>query len=82
MRIRLGATFGVILLLVAIMMTLALDAMPDSGPRGWIWGLGAAVLAFSVICWFRVMVVMGPRPPHSRCVNSQSTAPAAASTSN
>ena len=54
MRIRLGATFGVILLLVAIMMTLALDAMPDSGPRGWIWGLGAAVLAFSVICWFRL----------------------------
>jgi methyl-accepting chemotaxis protein len=54
MRIRLGATFGVIVLLVAIMMTLALDAMPDSSPRGWIWGLGAAVLAFSVICWFRL----------------------------
>ncbi len=55
MRTRLGAAFGVVVLLVAVMMTLALGQIADSGVRGWIYGLGAAVLVFNVVCWFRLI---------------------------
>ncbi|WP_454766225.1 methyl-accepting chemotaxis protein [Cupriavidus campinensis] len=77
MRTRLGAAFGVVVLLVAVMMALALgrigalearaatapdkpaataQAQPagDDHTRGWIWGLGGAVLLASVACWFRL----------------------------
>ena len=55
MRTRLGAAFGVIVLLVAVMMAMALGQIPDGSTRGWIWGLGAVVLVFSVVCWFRLV---------------------------
>ena len=54
MRIRLGAAFGVVVVLVAVMMTLALGQIADGDTRGWLYGLGTAVAVFSVVCWARL----------------------------
>ncbi len=54
MRTRLGAAFGVIVLLVAAMLVLALGQVADGSTRSWLWTLAIAVPVFSVICWFRL----------------------------
>jgi len=55
MRTRMGAAFGVIVVLVGVMATLALGQINDAGTRGWIWGIGAAVPVLSLIFWVRLV---------------------------
>ena len=54
MRTRLGAAFGVNVLLVAAILVLAQGHVSDGSTRSWLWTLGIVVLVFSVVCWFRL----------------------------
>ena len=54
MRTRMGGAFGVNVLLVAAIVTLALGQVADASTRSWIWTLAIVMPVFSLVCWFRL----------------------------